>query len=99
MKITFTYEITTQESAANGDVEERGFYDPKTGSKFELYADGDSYKPFDGGLVSALEEASKLGCSEPNTWLRPGTSRFWISTADEHKDWRTGEETTYSVFF
>jgi hypothetical protein len=54
MKITFTYEIITEESAANGSFEEYGFYDPNTGTKYELHTDGDSYEPFDGGLISAL---------------------------------------------
>lgn len=99
MKITFTYEIITEESAANGDFEEYGFYDPNTGTKYELHADGDSYEPFAGGLISALEEARKLGCSEPNTPLRPGSSEVWVSTADAHKDGRTGEETSYSIHF
>jgi hypothetical protein len=78
MKITFTYE----DPVMYEDTSDRGFYDPRTRvkSSFEFIEDG--FKNFNGGLAAALREARRLGCTETNIFLRPGCSRFSVSSVN-----------------
>jgi hypothetical protein len=108
MRITFTYDARTEESAADGDVEDRGFYDPDGNSRWSLLSPAvqeevestpEIYN-YDGGLEKAIEDAKRLGCSEPsNNWVRLSDGRISFSSANPDHGNFQGEETYYYVHF
>jgi hypothetical protein len=94
IEIGFTYEVITPESAEQGDVAERGGYEPG-GWKF-----ADEYEPkpwHPGTLRDAIKSARNLGISEPSQWPAFISAHGWFSSADPDPDYRTGENTYYSL--
>jgi hypothetical protein len=94
----FTYQKVTPESAENGDVSEHGFYQPG-GWFYPLTDSGHKLNKQDyqtvlmtpGELKDLLREAERHGIFED--------SGRWFSSVDPQQDFRTGEETYFSLHF
>ena len=84
-RFAITYEIVTPESAADGDVAERGFCSPG-GWKHEDRA----MHTLRDAIHAAERSYSKHGSGFED-------SGFWWTTVDGDQNYRTGEETTYAI--
>ena len=91
--LTFTYDVVTPESAEHGATSDNGFYE-SGGSRYSLgNVGGQSYerptwkKP--GDLRAAIREALNLGIHE-------SSGSMWFYSVDPDRDFRTGEDTTYT---
>jgi hypothetical protein len=103
--IAFTYAEADEESVANGDLRDHGFYAPE-GWKYSLNdqavvddaeANPHLYKvpwePVD--LSMAIIEAQRLGiCEASDSEISEGT---WWSSVDDDIDYQTGISTQYSL--
>lgn len=96
---SFTYQTITPESAANGDHEDHGFYDPRgwrysmndPDTAAHIQSDRDEYVHtvlHYGELADALRQARNLGICED--------SGNWFSSVDPDCNYQTGEDTFYS---
>ncbi len=89
-RITCTYEIVTPESAADGDVAERGFEDE----------DGQSMLPEDDDDEDVTVASNAVKFLKDNGATEPSSSQWhaglWYSTPDADIDHRTGEATYHS---
>ena len=89
--LCFTYDVVTPESAEDGDVAERGFYE-SGGWQYQVPGTGDVYeKPVwkPGKLRCFIKTARDLGCA--------GDCGRWFESGGEDTDYRTGETTSYAA--
>lgn len=97
LRFTLCYDVVTQESAQDGDTAENGFYLPggyqyplSRTNKRERTLNAAGRGEFDLDPHAALCEARDLGICED-------TGGGWFSTTDGHTDYRTGDNTSYTL--
>jgi len=96
-RIRKTYEITTEESAAEGDAAERGWEDE---IGIEIAPDDCDVEEYGDESSAAVALAVKHigGGVEASDYPRCSPGHTWYTTIDDNIDYSTGERTTYSYF-
>lgn len=93
VKIRFTYDVVTDESAANGDTAERGWYIPGMGKFAEDDASASAH--IEMRAREAVEEIQRTVGAIDSVSVYGNRATFYA--ADAKENYRTGESTRYAA--
>ncbi len=94
-RIRISFEVTTPESAANGDFERTGWINEKG---IDIQPDADDIDEFGSELAAVVELTKKVIDRNVEFSSSEFSRRGWYTSIDARINYENGEETRYSYF-